>query len=84
MHVEEAGYRCYEPTSHKSVDYRAYKRGFQASRKQSQSLHLALIKQLHIPFLLNLISLVEEKPNNKFPIYLNIYYITQNIQVFLQ
>jgi len=27
---------------------------------------------------------VEEKPNNNFPIYLNICYITQNIQIFLQ
>jgi hypothetical protein len=34
----------YEPTPHKSVDYRAFKRGFQASRKQSQSLHMKLIK----------------------------------------
>ena len=34
----------YEPTNHKSVDYRAFKRGFQASRKPSQSLHIALIK----------------------------------------
>jgi len=36
--------RSNEPTPHKSVDYRAFKRGFQASRKQSQSLHIALIK----------------------------------------
>jgi hypothetical protein len=34
----------YEPTPHKSVDYRAFRRGFQASRKQSQSLHMKLIK----------------------------------------
>jgi hypothetical protein len=27
---------------------------------------------------------VEEKPNNNFPIYLNVCYITQNIQIFLQ
>jgi hypothetical protein len=66
------------------VDYRAFKRGFQASRKQSQSLHIALIKKLYISLLLNLISLVEEKPNNNFPIYLKVYYITQNIQIFLQ
>jgi hypothetical protein len=39
-----AGLRPYEPTTHKSVDYRAFKRGFQASRKQSQSLHMKLIK----------------------------------------
>jgi hypothetical protein len=31
-----------------------------------------------------LISSVEEKPNNNFPIYLNIYYITQNFRNFLQ
>jgi hypothetical protein len=29
-----------EPTSHKSVDYRTFKRGFQASRNQSQSLYM--------------------------------------------
>jgi hypothetical protein len=33
-----------EPTSHKSVDYRVFKRGFQASRNQSQSLYIALTK----------------------------------------
>ena len=27
---------------------------------------------------------MEEKPNNNFPIYLNVCYITQNIQIFLQ
>jgi hypothetical protein len=36
--------RSYEPTPHKSVDYRAFKRGFQASRNQSQSLYMALTK----------------------------------------
>ena len=34
----------YEPTPHKSVNYRAFKRGFQASRNQSQSLYMALTK----------------------------------------
>jgi len=29
-------------------------------------------------------SVVEEKPNNNFHIYLNIYYIIQNFQNFLQ
>jgi hypothetical protein len=33
-----------EPTPHKSVDYKAFKRGFQASRNQSQSLYMALTK----------------------------------------
>jgi hypothetical protein len=38
------GQRPNEPTYHKSVDYRAFKRGFQASRNQSQSLYIALTK----------------------------------------
>jgi hypothetical protein len=33
-----------EPTPHKSVDYRHLSEAFQASRKQSQSLHVKLIK----------------------------------------
>ena len=36
--------RTYEPANHKSVDYRAFKRGFQASRNQSQSLYMSLIE----------------------------------------
>jgi hypothetical protein len=31
-------------------DYRAFKRGFQATRNQSQSLYIALIIELHIAF----------------------------------
>ena len=34
----------YEPTPHKSVDYRAFKRGFQASRNQSRSLYMTFTK----------------------------------------
>jgi hypothetical protein len=33
-----------EPGIDKSVGYRAFKRGFQASRNQSQSIYMALIK----------------------------------------
>jgi hypothetical protein len=32
------------------VDYRAFKQGFQASQKQSQSLYIALIKQAYISY----------------------------------
>jgi len=34
----------YEPTNHKSVDYRAFKRAFQALRNQSLPLDMALIR----------------------------------------
>ncbi len=63
------------------MDYRAFKRGFQASRNQSQSLYMALIKLLHIPFLLNIINVIEEKLKNNFPIKFDYFFNCAKISI---
>lgn len=53
----------YEATPHKSVDYRAFKRGFQALQKQSQSLYMEQLINTHsLSFKLG--DFVGKNPNN--------------------
>jgi hypothetical protein len=59
---------AYEPKPHKSIDYRAFKQGFQAPPKQNQSLYMETIKQLQIPFPLTLMNSTRKKVNNNINI----------------